>query len=381
MPLRQSARGPPHLRTSSSDSDPHPRSIHPQSPKLGDRRSPRSAQSTTDLVNRKKFSVRISDLESQLGEALEELKGMKEQLASAEAAKKKAQEELEKKIKKPVTDPVVEIKEKHPSKEIEESDKSDSSHPDEVSKENRQETDVFEVSLEKVSVEAKVEVEVELLSQLTDQEEKEIKSVILTDPPEVSDPEKVSSDELVFKDDELSLLKAKLIEKEKELEVFSQENEGLKKDLIEANSEIASARSKEEENASKLIRMSEELEVSYIKMSQLNKKLEAAEGTKETMETEMKKLRVQTEQWRKAADAAASVLAGDVDMKGRRISERCGSMDKHIGSMFEPVAGGYAGFVGSPGMADGLDDGFGSGKRKGSGIRMFGDLWKRKSQK
>ena len=37
--------------------------------------------------------------------------------------------------------------------------------------------------------------------------------------------------------------------------------------------------------------------------------------------------------------------------------------------------------VGSPGMADVLDDGFGGGKRKGSGIRMFGDLWKKKSQK
>ncbi|KAK9937647.1 hypothetical protein M0R45_014424 [Rubus argutus] len=42
--------------------------------------------------------------------------------------------------------------------------------------------------------------------------------------------------------------------------------------------------------------------------------------------------------------------------------------------------GGYAGFVGSP-AADDLDDGFGSGKRKGSGIKMFGDLWRKKGQK
>lgn len=50
-------------------------------------------------------------------------------------------------------------------------------------------------------------------------------------------------------------------------------------------------------------------------------------------------------------------------------------MDKHLGNTFEPsVVGEYTGFVGSPGLGDDIDDGFGSGKRKGSGIRMFGDL-------
>ncbi|KAF7822541.1 interactor of constitutive active ROPs 4-like [Senna tora] len=97
----------------------------------------------------------------------------------------------------------------------------------------------------------------------------------------------------------------------------------------------------------------------------------------------MKKLRIQTEQWRKAADAAAAVLAGGVDINPR-ISERCGSMDKHFGGMFE-TPGGYnnnGGFVvGSPGIGEDLEDGFGSVKKKGSGIRMFGDLWKKKGQK
>ncbi|KAL0328344.1 UNVERIFIED_CONTAM: hypothetical protein Scaly_2267000 [Sesamum calycinum] len=52
-------------------------------------------------------------------------------------------------------------------------------------------------------------------------------------------------------------------------------------------------------------------------------------------------------------------------MNGRRISERCGSMDKHYGNSFEPI-GGYAGYVGSPGLIDDPDDVFGGGKRKGS---------------
>ena len=63
------------------------------------------------------------------------------------------------------------------------------------------------------------------------------------------------------------------------------------------------------------------------------------------------------------------------------MSERCGSMDKQFGSIFGLVVGGYTGFVGSTGLGDDSDDGFGSGKRNGSGIRMFGDLWKKKGQK
>ncbi|KAG6383256.1 hypothetical protein SASPL_157002 [Salvia splendens] len=90
----------------------------------------------------------------------------------------------------------------------------------------------------------------------------------------------------------------------------------------------------------------------------------------------MKMLRVQTEQWRKAADAAATVLAGDAEANGRRISERCGSMDKLSVNTFDHV-GGYTGYVGSPGLMDDRDDIFGGEKRKG--IRMFGDLWKKKS--
>ncbi|CAL1373265.1 unnamed protein product [Linum trigynum] len=90
----------------------------------------------------------------------------------------------------------------------------------------------------------------------------------------------------------------------------------------------------------------------------------------------MKRMRVQTEQWRKAADAAAAVLAGGFVVSDQ--IQRCASMEKHLG--------GYgAGYVGSPGFGDdSMDEGYGSGgkQRKGSsGIKMFGDLWKRKTGK
>lgn len=349
MPQRQSPRGPHQLRTSSSDSDAHHhhRPITDRSPKLaGDRRSPR-ATPPSDTLNQKKLGTRIADLESQLGQAQEELKVLKNQLASAEAAKKEAQEELEKKA------------EKFPSSKIvPESDKTETEVPQDDS--NNQETDVFEVPVDK-----------------------EAKSVEKSAPLAISEPEIHPAEDLKPKQDEIiTELKSKLEEKEKEMELLSKENENVKNQLNEAESKLSAAETREEGMNLKLRQMGEELEASKANGDKLSEKLKSVEAEKEALETEMKKLRVQTDQWRKAADAAAAVLAGGVDMNPR-ISERCGSMDKHFGGMFETPSGVYnnGGFVGSPGMGEDLDDGFGSVKKKGSGIRMFGDLWKKKGQK
>ncbi|CAN6545450.1 unnamed protein product [Malus baccata var. baccata] len=375
MVQRLSPRGSHQLRTSSSDSDPlHHRPITDRSPKLGgDRRSPRGTQS--DPLNQKKIGTRLADLESQLGQAQEELKILKEQLASAEAAKKEAQEKLENKIKKRVvTSEPVKIHETHPPLENQDSNKTDSCSSEEVPDDIQKETDVYEVPVEKVTVEPKVE------PSETDQVEEETKPVDISDePPSILEAEKLSAlRDLALKNDEINMLRAELEEKAKQLEVFGEENQGLKNQLNEAALNILSAQEKEKEMSLKLSQLEEELEASKANAGQLNATLQATEGAKEALEAEIKKMRVQTEQWRKAADAAAAVLAGGVEMNGR-ISERCGSMDKHFGGVFEPSAGGYAGFVGSP--ADDLDGGFGSGKRKGSGIKMFGDLWKKKGQR
>ncbi|KAJ6751905.1 hypothetical protein OIU85_002335 [Salix viminalis] len=327
MPQRHATRASHPLRTSNSDSDPvHHRPITDRSPKLGDRCSPRGTQ--PDSLNQKKLGTRIADLESQLGQAQVELKTLKEQLDSAEAAKKEAQKELEKKAKKgSVPEP-----------------EEDSKKVDEVFEDKQLETDVFEVQVETKTVEPKLDP-----GDLLDQAEKENSPTeILAEPPAIPEPEKLSFHDLALKDDEINMLKNTLEEKQNELG---------------------------------LGQLGEELGASKANAAQLKVKLEAAEGANEALETEMKKMKVQTEQWRKAADAAAAVLAGGVEMNGR-IPERCGSMDKHFGGVFEPQAGGYAGFVGSPGMADDLDDGFGSsGKRKSSGIKRIGDLWKKKGHK
>nr|GMD34971.1 interactor of constitutive active ROPs 1-like [Ipomoea batatas]GME08599.1 interactor of constitutive active ROPs 1-like [Ipomoea batatas] len=325
MPQRQSPRAPSQLKTSSSDSDSsHHRAVNDRSPKpLSDRRSsPRSAQS--DAPSQKKLGARITDLESQLGQAQEELRCLKVQLASAEAAKKAAQELLEKKTKKP------------------------SENADEIAGDCLQESDVFEISVEP--------------------------------KPKSSDQEEVSNEKLRLKNNELDSLRAKLEEKENELEKFSQENKTLNLQLDEKVVEVSSAKAKEEETALKLNQVIEELEATKSNASRINEKLDATEKAKDELEAEMKKLRVQTEQWRKAADAAAAVLAGGAEMNEGRISERCGSMDKHYNSsVFESAVGGYGSYLGSPGLIGETGD-FGSGKRRSSGIKMF-DLWKKKTQK
>ncbi|KAK9740112.1 hypothetical protein RND81_03G012300 [Saponaria officinalis] len=93
----------------------------------------------------------------------------------------------------------------------------------------------------------------------------------------------------------------------------------------------------------------------------------------------MKSMKVQTEQWRKATDAAAAVLAGGVEINGR-MPDMCASMDNHFSGIFKPPIDGYGGYLGSPGGGEDNDDGFGREKKKSSRIRMFGELWKKKGQ-
>lgn len=51
-------------------------------------------------------------------------------------------------------------------------------------------------------------------------------------------------------------------------------------------------------------------------------------------------------------------------------------MDKYFNGVFESFINEYGGFFGL--LGDDIDDGFGGGKKKGFGIRMLGDLWRKK---
>ncbi|KAL2943441.1 Interactor of constitutive active ROPs 4 [Bienertia sinuspersici] len=201
---------------------------------------------------------------------------------------------------------------------------------------------------------------------------------------DISEPEKSSlCDEVASRNEEMDRMRAVVEHKEKELRGVIEENEILKKQVEEANSEKDLSCRRGKEMASKVSQLEQDLEVSRVKEGQLKEKLVEAEAAKELLEIEMKKMKVQTEQWRKAADAAASVLAaggGGVEVKGR-MSERCVSLDNHYNSIFEdPPITGFGGYLGSPGAGTGddLDDSYVGGKKKGSGIRMLGTCGKRK---
>lgn len=153
-----------------------------------------------------------------------------------------------------------------------------------------------------------------------------------------------------------------------ELDVLLAENASLKNQLAEAAASSAAALAREEEMGTKLRDALEESAANRARAERLGKQLDTVEGTVASLEAEIKTLRVQTEQWRKAAEAAAAVLSAAAAPNGRRVTERCRSMDKHMGMSYE---------VGSPLAGGELKDALGGGRKKAGGIRALGDLWRK----
>ncbi|GER53929.1 interactor of constitutive active rops 1 [Striga asiatica] len=362
---RQSPRGLPNARVSSSDSDqPHPRPRTEKNQKPIDGRSAKPSQS--EPSNQKKLGTRIANLESQLGLAQEELKSLKDQLVSKKPIKKAAQDQFDNKPKQTEPETVKPAKDQLDDKpkqiEPEAVKKGDSlsTITQETSVNNvvhQEETDVFEVPVEILAIEPESPAgEDEFNSKSITESEKPLLEELITS-----------------KDDGVSKLKAELDEKDKELEAFRVENESLKSQLDNKSLEMSTARAEIDGLTLRLTNMEQELERSKKEGIQVSEKLESVEKVKEEMESEMRRLRVLSEQWRKAADEAAAVLAGG------RLPERCGSMDKaYMGPLGQ--VGGYGGYMGSPGLGDDEDGdyGFSGERRKGPGIRM---PWKKKGPK
>ncbi|XP_078431134.1 interactor of constitutive active ROPs 4-like [Wolffia australiana] len=130
------------------------------------------------------------------------------------------------------------------------------------------------------------------------------------------------------------VMEARLTEMEKALKGYADENEGLRRRLEEAAAKAAAAWTREEEMALRMVRVTEELAEAQARSVQLEQQLVESNGIKSSLEAEMGKLKVQIEQWRKAADVAVSALA----------------------------------------------DQEGNGSRRSSGVLGLGDLWKKKGQ-
>ena len=136
-----------------------------------------------------------------------------------------------------------------------------------------------------------------------------------TDDAPLQQPQEERQQHTPEADDKISL-KAKLKEKEREIEGFVEENAKLKKQLEEMAAKAAAAWTREEETALKLAQVAEELTQSRAAAEALAEKLESADGFKSSLEVEMRRLTVQIDQWKKAADAAVTVLADTGGIEG-----------------------------------------------------------------
>ncbi|EFH42635.1 hypothetical protein ARALYDRAFT_496159, partial [Arabidopsis lyrata subsp. lyrata] len=97
-------------------------------------------------------------------------------------------------------------------------------------------------------------------------------------------------------------LKADLMDKETELQIVSDENETLKSDIHKRETDVQDA-------FMKLGIAMEEAGKSSKKAVRVTEQLEATQASNSEMETELRKLKVQSNQWRKAAEAATAMLS------------------------------------------------------------------------
>ncbi|KAJ4767036.1 ROP interactive partner 4 [Rhynchospora pubera] len=181
--------------------------------------------------------------------------------------------------------------------------------------------------------------------------------------------------ELNFK---LTNLKEELGEKEQKMDKLLHENELLRLELIklsmekekiceQAMNEKNFAIEAQKEALSRLESAIEEVKESKEKAWIVNEKLDSVENIKAEMETELRKLRIQADQWKKAAETAMALLTvGNKD----KLIERTESFNSN--SNLSSVSGKF----GSLDFSDELDDEPLSWKN-GNVLRRISGMWKK----
>ncbi|KAM1576045.1 hypothetical protein PS2_032275 [Malus domestica] len=167
-------------------------------------------------------------------------------------------------------------------------------------------------------------------------------------------------------------LKASLLDKETELQNIAEENEMLKMELKNKETErnkvnddavvsAEAARAAEREALMKLGYATEEVHKSTRRAARVTEQLDTAQAANSEMESELRKLKVQADQWRKAAEAAAAMLSTGNNGK---LVERTGSLDCNN---YNPLS--------SPYSEDMNDDS--PKKKNGNMLKKIGVLWKK----
>lgn len=166
-------------------------------------------------------------------------------------------------------------------------------------------------------------------------------------------------------------LKASLMDKETELQNIIEENEMLKIELTNKEMErnkvyddtvvlAEAARAAEQEALMKVGYVTEEADKSTQRAARVTEQLDAAQAANSELEAELRRLKVQSDQWRKAAEAAAAILSTGNNGK---FVERTGSLDNH----YNPLSSPYS---------EDLDDD--SPKKKNvTMLKKIGVLWKK----
>ncbi|KAL0278029.1 UNVERIFIED_CONTAM: Interactor of constitutive active ROPs 3 [Sesamum radiatum] len=83
----------------------------------------------------------------------------------------------------------------------------------------------------------------------------------------------------------------------------------------------------------KLGSLTDEADKSCKKAARVSEQLDAAQAANSEMEAELRRLKVQSDQWRKAAEAAAAILSSDTDDESPK--KRNGNMLKKIGVLLK----------------------------------------------
>ena len=168
-------------------------------------------------------------------------------------------------------------------------------------------------------------------------------------------------------------LKEKLLDRETELQNIAVENSMLKMELKEfktnkiTNEALASAeaaRAAEQEALTKLGHITEEADKSNKRVARVTEQLDAAQAANSELEAELRRLRVQSDQWRKAAEAAASMISAGNN--GKFVDRNC-SRENSFNSV--------TGKMNSPYLLDTDDE---SPKKKNTNmLKKIGVLWRR----
>ncbi|XP_050235499.1 interactor of constitutive active ROPs 3 isoform X1 [Mercurialis annua] len=171
-------------------------------------------------------------------------------------------------------------------------------------------------------------------------------------------------------------LKVSLMNKETELLSLSEEHEILKAETNrremnwkkgnndQVDTELEAAITAEREALMKLGLMTEEADRRNKKVIRVTEQLDAAQAANSEMEAELRKIKVQSDQWRKAAEAAAAMLSAGNNGK---FMDRTGSLDDNYNAV--------TGKMGSPFNED-MDDDL-LKKKNGNMLKKIGVLWKK----